>query len=149
MTAGDRGRGEALAFDFGLARIGAALANPVTGLASPLLALPATNGAPDWRALDALVAEWRPQVLVVGVPYNADGSDSALAPAARAFGDSLGERYRLPVETIDESLSSAEASDRLRRQRAGGIRPGRVRKGDVDAMAAQVIAENWLARLPG
>ncbi|MBL8199944.1 MAG: Holliday junction resolvase RuvX [Chromatiales bacterium] len=149
--------GSALVFDHGGRRIGVAVANRSPRLASPLLTLPARDGVPDWPALDRLVKEWSPGQLVVGVPYNGEGyriagssagekSDSE--SAAERFAAELEARYRLPVTRIDERLTSVEAESRLREQRRSGARTKKVRTGDVDALAACVIAEMWLDQLP-
>lgn len=145
--------GSALVFDHGGRRIGVAVANRNPRLASPLLTLPARDGVPDWPALDKLVAEWTPGQLVVGVPYN--GARARIAgsgaseradseSAAENFAAELEARYPLPVIRIDERLTSVEAESRLREQRRSGVRTKKVRTGDVDALAACVIAEMWL-----
>jgi putative holliday junction resolvase len=138
--------GSALVFDHGGRRIGVAVANVSPRLASPLLTLAARDGTPDWTALDKLVQEWQPDQLVVGVPYNDAGtrgiSDSE--PAAERFAAELEARYPLPVTRIDERLTSVEAESRLRDVRRSGARTKKVRTGDVDALAACVIAEMWL-----
>ena len=87
--------------------------------------------------IDSLMREWRPAVLVVGLPYNVDDSESAAAARARSFAGELAERYGLPVELVDERYSSMEALDRLKEARASGLRKRRVAKGDVDAAAAR------------
>ena len=149
--------GSALVFDHGGRRIGVALANASPRLASPLLTLAARDGVPDWAELDKLVTDWRPGQLVVGVPYNdasiritgggsSQSSDSE--SAAERFATELETRYQLPVARIDERLTSVEAESRLREQRRSGARTKRVRTGDVDALAACVIAEMWLDQPP-
>lgn len=132
----------ALVFDHGGRRIGVAYANPVTGITTAVGVVPARDGEPDWPRLEQLVAEWQPGCLVVGVPYNGGGGSEA---AAEGFAAALASRCRLPVHRVDERLSSAEAEDRLREQRRSGLRPRKVRSGDVDAEAARVIGEAWLA----
>jgi len=94
--------------------------------------------------LQALFDEWEPDVIVVGVPYNMDGSESAITALAVAFGDQLADRFALPVERIDERLTSAEAAGILRAQRQSGQRRKKVRPGDIDSLAAQLIADSWL-----
>ena len=134
----------ALTFDYGERRIGVAFANRQTSLATPLTTLTASNGEPDWQELDALIAEWQPQILVFGVPYNMDGSDSPLTARAMAFADRMASRFALPTELVDERLTSVEASSELREQRQNGIRKRRVRRDDIDRHAARLIAETWL-----
>jgi putative Holliday junction resolvase len=99
-----------------------------------------------WEDVDALIREWRPAALVVGLPYNVDDSESAAAARARSFAGALAARYALPVELIDERYSSMEAHDRLRQARASGLRKRRVVKGDVDAGAARIILERWFSQ---
>lgn len=144
MTPGTRDD-TALAFDYGERRIGVALASRSSGTASAIKTIDAKQGTPDWSQLDALVAEWQPAVIVVGVPYNMDDSESPMTARARGFAELLGNRYQLPVETIDERLTSAEAAMELREQRRHGVRTRRLRRGDIDRHSARLIAESWLA----
>lgn len=134
----------ALGFDFGRRRIGVAVASRATGSATPLACAAARDGIPDWASIGDLVEEWQPSRLVVGLPYNIDGTESEMTRSARRFGNRLGNRFGLPVEFVDERLSSSEAERRLRGQRQSGERRRRVRPGDVDAMAAAIILESWL-----
>ncbi len=92
----------ALAFDFGLRRIGMAAGDTLTATAAPRPAVAAHGGVPDWPAIEAEIRDLAPHVLVVGVPYNADGSDGSLAQAAREFAKLLRTRFALPVEHVDE-----------------------------------------------
>lgn len=133
-----------LGFDYGRRRIGVAVGQHITRSASPVAAVVARSDGPDWSRLDALVAEWRPAELVVGLPYNADGTPHDLTREAEAFARTLAERTGLAVHTVDERLSSVEAERALRERRAEGRR--RVAKGDIDAAAACVILESWLNR---
>ena len=82
-----------LGFDFGTRRIGVASGQAVTATASPLAPVPARDGIPAWEQLDALVAEWRPDALIVGLPLNMDDSESELSRLARKFGRRLGARF--------------------------------------------------------
>lgn len=133
-----------MAFDYGRRRIGVAFANPATDLATPLTTLTARDGEPAWNEVDALIDEWRPQILVAGVPYNVDGSESPLTAQAEAFAARLRERYGLPVDCIDERWTSMEAGDTLKQARRAGLRKRRVRREDIDAEAAGLIAQSWL-----
>ena len=92
-----------LAFDFGLKHLGVAVGQTVTRTASPLTTLRARQGIPDWQELTRLVDEWSPQLLVVGLPLNMDGTESEMAGRARAFAAKLGSRSNLPV-VMDEDL---------------------------------------------
>lgn len=131
-----------VAFDFGLKRIGIAVGQTVTGSANPLGVVANGASGPDHERIAALLAEWRPDRLVVGMPAHADGSPSAMGTQVRHFIVAL-ERYGLPVETVDERHTSQEAEAALKLARQSGSR-GRIRKQHVDAAAAVVIAERYL-----
>ncbi len=135
-----------LAFDYGLKRIGVAVGQTVTGSATPLATLNAADTEGTGRAVDALVREWRPARLLLGEPATF-APDEPVRQAIRSFAETL-SRYGLPVEFVDESLSSHEAESRLAGQRRERQR-GRVRKTDIDAEAARIIAERWLAQAGG
>jgi len=132
-----------LAFDFGRRRIGVACGDTISRTAAPLNAVPADARGPPWEMIDTLVREWQPSLLVVGLPYNVDGSDSTLTSAAREFAAALERRCRLRVVLVDERYSSREAEARLKSAREAGLRRRRVAKADVDAAAACVILERW------
>ena len=134
----------ALGFDYGARRIGVASGDTLTNTARPLGTVMARAGLPDWARVAHYLAEWRPQFLVVGVPCNMDGTPGPLTDAALGFAAELRRRYALEVATVDERLSSREAEDVLRRQRASGARRRRVRRADVDPVAACVLLEQWL-----
>lgn len=127
-----------LGFDFGLKRIGVAVGNALLGSATPLTVLPAHDGAPDWSRIHALREEWQPDRLLVGLPLNMDGSESDLSARARRFANRLNGRLGLPVELVDERLTSFAARGELL---AGGQRRG---KPPLDALAASLIVESWL-----
>ncbi len=132
-----------LAFDFGLKRIGIASGDTLTRQAAPRAAAAMLSTGPDWAAIAREVHALTPAVLVVGAPYNADGSEGTLLPAARRFANELERRFALPVRLIDERYSSLEASAALRRQRASGERRRRHARADIDSAAAAVILGRW------
>jgi putative Holliday junction resolvase len=134
-----------LAFDFGLKRIGVASGDTVTGTAGPRPAVPTTSTGPDWSAIEREIRSLQPHLLIVGAPYNADGSPGALATAANGFAAELERRFGLPVKRVDERFSSLQANERLKAQRASGERKRRIRREDIDSVAAAVILERWLA----
>jgi putative Holliday junction resolvase len=134
-----------LAFDFGLRRIGVACGDTVSRTAAPLDAVPMSPNGPRWEAIDAVLREWQPALGVVGLPYNVDGSDSAMTTAARKFAAELGRRCKLTVMLVDERYSSKEAETRLKAERESGLRRRRIAKADVDAAAACVILERWFS----
>jgi putative Holliday junction resolvase len=133
-----------IAFDYGTRRIGVATGDTITRTAAPQAAVAVGASGPDWIAIGREIAALGPALLVVGAPYNADGSPGALTSAASAFAAELASRFGLPVQRVDERFSSLEASAALRAQRASGARRRRLRAEDVDSAAAAVILERWL-----
>jgi putative Holliday junction resolvase len=133
-----------LAFDYGQRRIGIACGDTVSRTAAPLGGVSAGNAPAHWAAIDSLMREWKPAIVVVGLPYNVDGSESAMTVAARGFAGELAQRYALPVQLVDERYSSLEAETRLKAARESGLRKRRVAKADIDAAAACIILERWL-----
>ncbi len=136
--------GTLLALDFGLRRIGVATGTPLTGTATALTTVAASDGEPDWATLDAVMAEWQPDLLVVGLPFSADGSEAEMTGRARRFAATLEARYSLHVSLMDERYTSAEAESILKQQRQSGVRNKRIKKADVDSLAAAIIAESWM-----
>ena len=132
-----------LSFDFGLRRIGVAVGQDITGSASPLGIIENRPGGMDDARLKALIDEWRPTQLVVGMPAHADGTPSAMQEPVNAFVDRL-LQFGLPVDTVDERYTSVEAERTLKEARAAG-RTGRVSKDMIDSAAAVLIAERYLA----
>ena len=129
-----------LGFDYGERHTGVAVGGTFSGMAQPVAVLAAKGGGPDWDAIDRLVAEWRPNGLVVGLPLNMDGSATRVTRAARAFGESLRARYNLPVHMADERLSSRAATDTLLE---AGV-PLKRHKHHIDKLAAQTILQAFL-----
>jgi putative Holliday junction resolvase len=104
------------------------------------------QGAVDWSLIDRTIQTFRPDLLVVGNPLNADGTAGSLSAAADRFALALGKRSRLPVRRTDEYASSLEALEQLKGQRSSGQRRRRVQRGDIDSAAAAIILERWLNR---
>ena len=132
-----------LAFDFGLRRIGVAVGQDVTASASPVGIVENDEKGVDHDRIRAIISEWHPTRLVVGMPTHADGSPGPITAAVEAFIDELAQ-YGLPISTIDERYSSREAEQALKNARKKGSR-GRISKQDIDAAAAVFIAERYLA----
>lgn len=129
-----------LAFDYGLRQIGAAVGNSLTGTCQALTTLSAREGIPRWEDIESLLEEWQPDQLLVGLPLNMDGSESAMSNRAQKFGRRLHGRFGLKVSYMDERLSSYEAKSQLREQ---GHR-GNYKDSPADAVAAQLILQSWL-----
>jgi len=134
----------ALGFDVGSKRIGVAVGNTLTGSARAIAVVDVRADGPDWTAVGRLIAQWRPQCLIIGEPLTLDGATQTATRAARRFAHQVHERFALPAILVDERSSSREAGHRFAKQR----REGQVRRRDaaaLDAVAAQVILERWLA----
>lgn len=129
-----------LGFDFGFKRIGLAVGQRLTCSATPLATLAAKQGIPDWGLLQKIVAQWNPTTLIVGLPTCIDDTELYTTDAARRFAKQLGKHIRLPVILVDERLSTVEARDQLFSQ--GGYR--KLKRSEVDSIAACVILEQWL-----
>jgi putative Holliday junction resolvase len=137
-----RPSGTLLGFDFGHRRIGVAVGQTLTGTANAL-AVVSVSGKPDWQTITGIISEWKPAALVVGLPLAADGGDTDMSEDARRFGRRLEGRYGIPVWFEDERLTSFGAQERFVDARAkGGMR--RKDAALKDALAAQIILENWL-----
>ena len=129
-----------LGFDYGTRQIGVAVGQMITGQARELCVLKAQNGVPDWQQIEALLKEWQPDALVVGLPLNMDGSPSEMSERAEKFARRLHGRSQLPVHTHDERLTTYEAKgQRLAQGQRGGYR-----ERPVDAIAAALLLQGWL-----
>lgn len=130
-----------LGFDYGSKQIGVAVGQVITGQARELCTLKAQNGIPDWQQVEALIREWQPDALVVGLPLNMDGTPSEMSERAEKFARRLNGRFNLPVHTHDERLTTYEAKgQRLQQGQRGGYR-----QRPVDALAAALLLEGWLS----
>lgn len=129
-----------LAFDFGLRRIGVAVGDLNLGMAHPLTVIDEERGRQRFAAIESLIREWRPALLVVGLPLYLDGAEHELSRLCRRFARQLEGRFGIKTLLVDERLSSAEASERLRE---AGI-AGRKQKPRLDQVAAQQILKTFL-----
>ena len=131
--------GTLLAFDFGTRRIGVAVGNTFSSSAQPLVTIDEEKNALRFAAIEALVREWQPCALVVGLPGNDDGTPHELTALCRRFANRLHGRYGLPTLLVDERYTSLAASEQLNKQ---GIR-GRQQKTLIDQYAAQQIMQAY------
>ncbi|HLS42105.1 MAG TPA: Holliday junction resolvase RuvX [Paenalcaligenes sp.] len=121
-----------LAFDYGLKKIGVAIGNTLTHQARPLSILRPVTKQQRFDAISALIKEWQPDKLIVGLPLTTDGGEQYASLRCRRFANQLHGRYGLEVELVDERGSSLEAQDIL------------ANHNDDDAVAASVILQRWL-----
>ena len=141
----DPGNRRLLAFDFGTRRIGVASGQEMLGTGQPLAMLPARDGIPDWQQIEALLAEWQPDIVLVGLPLNMDDTENEMCARTRKFGKRLHGRYHVTVEMVDERLTSYEAKGEVM---AGGGSRDFGRHG-VDDRAAVLILETWCREQAG
>ncbi|MBP0628088.1 Holliday junction resolvase RuvX [Cupriavidus sp. AcVe19-1a] len=128
--------GTVLAFDYGEKKIGVALGNFITREARALTILPNITVEGRFEAVGALIHEWNPVQLIVGMPVNPDGEEQPMMRLARRFGNQLNGRFNLPVDWVDERYSSRAAS------MAGA------RRGELDAEAARIILQQYFDQFP-
>lgn len=131
--------GTLLAFDFGERRIGVAVGETQTRIASPLTTISAGTNDARFAAIEKLVAEWQPAAFVVGHPRHRDGTPHRVAQLAGKFARRLAARHDAPVFLVDETLTSAASESLLRETRTRAPRGG-----DVDALAAAMILQSYL-----
>lgn len=136
----DIGGRTVLAFDFGTRSIGVAVGQEITGTASPLTALKARDGIPDWNIIEALYQEWQPDIVVVGLPLNMDGSEQEMTQRAQKFANRLHGRFKVAVDVCDERLSTADAKAML--FELGGYK--KLTKDKIDSVSACVIFSSWI-----
>jgi putative Holliday junction resolvase len=129
----------ALGFDFGMTSIGVAYGQSLTQTAKPLSTIKARDGIPDWSSMARLVDEWQPHYLIVGLPLNMDDSESQSSLRARKFANRLQARFGLPVELMDERLTSYAVKEEAKSRGHSGD----YKKEPVDSLAAQMILEDW------
>lgn len=125
-----------LAFDFGMKRIGVAIGQSLTSVANPLKQLSAQDGIPDWDKIQSLINEWHTQQLVVGYPLNMDGSTQIVTHAAKRFANRLKHRFQLPVDLIDERLTTLAARD-------WAYEAKQRQSQSIDSIAAKLMLEAW------
>jgi putative holliday junction resolvase len=125
-------------------RIGVAVGNTETRHAQPLVTIDAADNDRRFAAISALVCEWQPRLLVVGLPLSLDGSEHDLTARSRRFANQLRGRFGLPVEMTDERFTSVDADASLRD--AGDH--WKQRKSCVDAVAAELILRDYLDAPP-
>jgi putative Holliday junction resolvase len=121
---------------FGMKRIGVAIGNTQIRHARPLTVLHATDGIPDWETIHRLIDQWQVTHLIVGLPYQIDGTDQEITKAARKFSRRLHAKFSLPISLVDERYSTkiAKKTENFKTNK----------KASIDSHAAAIILEAWL-----
>jgi putative Holliday junction resolvase len=133
------GQRTVIGFDFGKKYIGVAVGQELTGSASPLGSIKANDGIPNWDSLANYIKEWQPDLIVVGLPLNMDGSEQQLTLDAKKFGQRISGRFGIKVEFQDERLTTADAKEQLFSR--GGYK--NLKKDNIDAESARLIIESF------
>ncbi|PHM63372.1 Holliday junction resolvase RuvX [Xenorhabdus ishibashii] len=128
-----------IAFDFGTRSIGAAIGQEITGTARALSSFKANEGSPNWELIEKLLKEWQPDLVIVGLPLNMDGTEQPVTAQARKFANRIHGRFGVQVELHDERLTTVEARSHLFDH--GGYKA--LNKGKVDSTSAVIILESW------
>ena len=129
-----------LGFDYGAKRIGIATGQTITRTATPVTTLTQVNSSPDWAGIQRLIEQWKPDALIIGVPYFLDGKESEMTKIVMNFGSELEQRFARPVLRVNETLSSYEAEEVLKKN----TKIGKHNKQEIDKMAAALIVQSWL-----
>lgn len=128
-----------IGFDYGERRIGVAVGNRITGLARGIATLAVANNQPDWGEIQKLIDTWAPDQLIVGLPKSAEETSSTFLRTIRRFGRRLESVFKLPVQFVNEELSTQEAMHQLATH-STAMRRLKLR----DQVAAKIIVETWL-----
>ena len=133
-----------LCFDYGTKTIGVAIGQSITHSATALADLKAKQGVPNWGEITLIINEWQPELLLVGLPLNMDGSASVMTQQAKKFANRLHGRFGLPITMADERLSSFEAKGEIMTRRHSKD----FKREAVDSLSAQLILESWMRSRP-
>ncbi|MEI6860236.1 MAG: Holliday junction resolvase RuvX [Shewanella sp.] len=128
-----------LGFDYGTKSIGIAIGQSLTGTANPVGSIKAVDGIPKWDEIGMLIEEWQPNLVVVGLPLNMDGTEQEITQRAKKFANRINGRFSVKIMMQDERLTTADAKARL--FEFGGYKA--LTKGQVDAMSAVLIIESY------
>lgn len=129
-----------LGFDFGTKSIGVATGQMVTATAQPLAAIKATDGIPNWDTIEKVIREWHPDLVVIGLPLNMDGTEQAVTQRAKKFANRLNGRFGVKIALQDERLTTASAKEFIFAN--GGYKA--LDKGKIDSISAALILESWM-----
>jgi putative Holliday junction resolvase len=132
-----------LGFDYGSKRIGIATGNTITATSQPLITVLSTSSGPDWREIEKIINEWKPGLLVVGLPISMDSKETDISRKARKFGASLSGRFKLDVIYVDERLTSTEADRIIKNMTPEGKKISKKHISMRDNLAAQLILETY------
>ena len=135
--------GNIIGFDFGQRRIGVAVGNNVSKTAQALITIESATNNQKFEAIQKIMEEWMPVSIVVGVPFNVDGSEHKVTNLSKKFAKQLEEKYSLPTHLIDERYTSIEASHELKDKKIDVKK----KKLLIDQIAAKIILQSYLDQI--
>ena len=133
----------AMGFDFGTKRIGVAAGQNLTGTAQGIATISNTGKDGPWQEIRGLIGQWQPEILVVGLPLGKEGTETTLSQAVRGFGAELASRFSLPVDYVDETLTSRAAESLVSQATPPGKRVIGKRQELRDQIAAELILSTY------
>lgn len=137
------GQRTVMAFDFGTKSIGVAIGQELSYSTKSLAAIKARDGIPNWDIIEKELNNWKPDLLLIGLPLNMDGTEQEMTQRARKFANRLHGRFGYPIETWDERLTTADAKAYL--FEVGGYR--NLQKDKIDSKSAEIILMSWFESL--
>lgn len=140
MTEALKSPANLLGFDFGTKSIGVAIGQMITATAQPLTAIKANDGIPNWNIVEKVIQDWMPDLVIVGLPLNMDGSEQPITQRAKKFANRLNGRFGVKVILQDERLTTASAKEFIFTH--GGYKA--LEKGKIDSVSAALILESWM-----
>lgn len=129
-----------LGFDFGTKSIGVATGQMITATAQPLAAIKANDGIPNWDIVEKVIKDWQPDLVVIGLPLNMDGTEQPITQRAKKFANRLNGRFGVKITLQDERLTTASAKEFIFSY--GGYKA--LDKGKIDSVSAALILESWM-----
>jgi len=143
QTTGKQREGNIIGFAFGQRRIGVAIGNNVSKTAQALITIESSTNNQKFEAIQKIMEEWMPVSIVVGVPFNVDGSEHKVTNLSKKFAKQLEEKYSLPTHLIDERYTSIEASHELKDKKIDVKK----KKLLIDQIAAKIILQSYLDQI--
>jgi putative Holliday junction resolvase len=129
-----------LGFDFGTKSIGVSTGQMITATAQPLAAIKANDGIPNWNTIKQVIDEWKPDLVIVGLPLNMNGTEQPITQRAKKFANRLNGRFGVKIALQDERLTTASAKEFIFTH--GGYKA--LDKGKIDSVSAALILESWM-----
>ncbi|MBK4764796.1 MAG: Holliday junction resolvase RuvX [Pantoea sp. Brub] len=129
-----------LGFDFGMKNIGVAIGQTITRISSPLMTINSKCNKINWSKIDSLLTKWQPNLIIVGLPLNMDGTEQSFTKITRKFVNCLKDKYKIQVYLQDERLTTVQARIDLFEQ--GGY--SCLKKKLINSKSAAIILQDWI-----